>query len=220
MVYEVKVPKCFLKIKKLKSDLEKRLYITRKAVFQLDYYMCNAVFIENDIDDNVCFILDLINLKQLVKGQTKLLKENIILKIELDENKNYGIVSLADKDTGVIRAEKQTEYPDIGIVFDNESLDKLTPITQDFLRIRDFNKNVRPEIIIRDDIMRLMLGDYKILECDYNADYDEKKKIFKLNPETFCITFDDNEEFLFYTKFEKVFCKQGNKVFACVAQFS
>lgn len=220
MVYEVKVPKCFLKIKKLKSDLEKKLYITRKAVFQLDYYMCNAVFIENDIDDNVCFILDLINLKQLVKGQTKLLKENIVLKIELDENKNYGIVSLSAKDTGVIRAEKQTEYPDIGIVFDNESLDKLTPINKDFLRIRDFNKNVRPEIIIRDDIMRLMLGDYKILECDYNADYDEKKKNFKLNPETFCITFDDNEEFLFYTKFEKVFCKQGNKVFACVAQFS
>ena len=220
MVYEVKVPKCFLKIKKLKSDLEKKLYITRKAVFQLDYYMCNAVFIENDIDDNVCFILDLRNLKQLVKGQTKLLKENIILKIELDENKKYGIVSLVGKDTGFIRAEKQTEYPDIGIVFDNESLDKLTPITQDFLRIREFNKSVRPEIIIRDNIMRVMLGDYKILECDYNTDYDEKKKIFKLNPETFCITFDDNEEFLFYTKFEKVFCKQGNKLFVCVAQFS
>lgn len=214
MVYEVKVPKCFLKIKKLKSDLEKKLYITRKAVFQLDYYMCNAVFIENDIGDNICFTLDLRNLKQLVKGQTKLLKENIILKIELDD-KNYGIVSLVGTDTGFIRAEKQTEYPDIGIVFDNESLDKLTPINKDFLRIRDFNKNLRPEIIIRDDIMRLMLGDYKVLECDYNTDYDEKKKIFKLNPETFCITFDDNEEFLFYTKFEKVFCKQGDKLFVC-----
>lgn len=219
MVYEVKVPKCFLKIKKLKSDLEKKLYITRKAVFQLDYYMCNAVFIENDIGDNICFTLDLRNLKQLVKGQTKLLKENIILKIELDD-KNYGIVSLVGTDTGFIRAEKQTEYPDIGIVFDNESLDKLTPINKDFLRIREFNKNVRPQIIIRDDVMRLMLGDYKVLECDYNTDHDEKKKIFNLNPETFCITFDDNEEFLFYTKFEKVFCKQGDKVFACVAQFS
>lgn len=220
MVYEVKIPKCFLKIKKLKSDLEKKLYITHKAVFQLDYYMCNAVFIENDIGDNICFTLDLRNLKSLVKGQTKLLKENIILKIELDDNKNYGIVSLVGKDSGFIRAEKQTEYPDIGAVFDNESLDKLTPIKQDFLKIRDFNKNVRPELIIRDDVMRLMLGDYKVLECEYNTDYNEKKKNFKLNPETFCITFDDNEEFLFYTKFEKVFCKQGDKLFVCVAQFS
>ena len=183
--------------------------------------MCNAVFIENDIDDNVCFILDLRNLKQLVKGQTRQLKENIILKIELDENKNYGIVSLVGKDTGFIRAEKQTKYPDIEIVFDNESLDKLTPINKDFLKIREFNKSVRPEIIIRDNLMRVMLGDYKILECEYNADDDDdKKKIFKLNPETFCITFDDNEEFLFYTKFEKVFCKQGDKLFVCVAQFS
>lgn len=221
MELEIKIPKQFLKIKASEklgiNELTNILFIQKGYIFNTNSIAVHLYRIENDIQGLDCIALDLTDLKFLLKNHNKRLLKDFITLIINYENKNHARAWIKGFENTTIEVDLEKQAPNVEKVFTNESLKKLKPMTKDFLHIRDFKSDIIPNVLIKDNSLKLRLGEYVLLEKEYIIDETAKRE-FGIRPNTFCLLF-ENKDFEFHYELDKIFCKQGDNLFACCIYF-
>ena len=224
MELEIRIPTEFLKIKTTQkihvTELANILFIQKEHIFNTDSKVCHLYRIENNIHDLYSIALDLNDLKFLLKDHKRHFKDFIPLIVSYNTHAiNISRVWIKGYENTSIELDmSMPPPPNVYKVFKDESLRKLKPMSKDFLNIRDFKDRIIPSVLIKDNTLKLRLGNYVLLEKEFRREHENATREFGIIPKSFCLLF-ENKDFEFHYELDKIICKQGNHLFASVPYF-
>ena len=220
---EIRIPTEFLKIKTTQkihvNKLANILFIQKEHIFNTDSKVCHLYRIKNNIHDLYSIALDLNDLKFLLKDHKRHFKDFIPLIVSYNTHAiNNSRIWIKGYENTSIELDITMPPPNVYKVFKDESLRKLEPMSKDFLNIRNFKDRIIPSVLIKDNSLKVRLGNYILLEKEFIREHENATREFGIIPNSFCLLF-ENKDFEFHYELDKIICKQGNLLFASVPYF-